>query len=80
MNKVCDLFVLIVFSVFNSHFAEDNTQLVLYPIEERGPVLTQLLQDLVQSTTDPWLLSLFYSILGQSAQAIQVTLVYTLRS
>ncbi|KAF9213257.1 regulator of (H+)-ATPase in vacuolar membrane [Podila verticillata] len=46
----------------------------VYEQEERGPVLTQLLQDLVQSTTDPWLLSLFYSMLGQSSQAIQVTL------
>ncbi|KAG0089757.1 regulator of (H+)-ATPase in vacuolar membrane, partial [Podila epicladia] len=46
----------------------------VYEPEERGPVLTQLLQDLVQTTTDPWLLSLFHSILGQSSQAIQVTL------
>ncbi|KAF9322115.1 regulator of (H+)-ATPase in vacuolar membrane [Podila horticola] len=46
----------------------------VYELEERGPVMTQLLQDLVQTTTDPWLLSLFHSILGQSSQAIQVTL------
>ncbi|KAF9438201.1 regulator of (H+)-ATPase in vacuolar membrane [Entomortierella beljakovae] len=42
--------------------------------EERGPVLTQLLRDLVKTTTDPWLLSLFYSMLGQSSEAIRVTL------
>ncbi|KAG0265351.1 regulator of (H+)-ATPase in vacuolar membrane [Mortierella polycephala] len=42
--------------------------------EERGPVLTQLLQDLVGTTTDPWFLSLLHSMLGQSANAIQVTL------
>ncbi|KAF9182064.1 regulator of (H+)-ATPase in vacuolar membrane [Haplosporangium sp. Z 11] len=42
--------------------------------EEQGPILTQLLQDLVGTTTDPWLLSLFYSMLGQTANAIQVTL------
>ncbi|KAI8603070.1 RAVE protein 1 C terminal-domain-containing protein [Dissophora ornata] len=42
--------------------------------EERGPVLTQLLQDLVKSTTDPWLLGLFYSMLGQTSKAIRVTL------
>ncbi|KAF9336485.1 regulator of (H+)-ATPase in vacuolar membrane [Podila minutissima] len=46
----------------------------VYEPEERGPVLTQLLQDLVQTTTDPWLLSLFHSILGQSSRSIQVTL------
>ncbi|KAF9114391.1 regulator of (H+)-ATPase in vacuolar membrane [Mortierella sp. AM989] len=42
--------------------------------EERGPVLTQLLQGLVTTTTDPWLLSLFYSMLGLSSKAIRVTL------
>ncbi|KAG0001476.1 regulator of (H+)-ATPase in vacuolar membrane [Entomortierella chlamydospora] len=42
--------------------------------EERGPILTQLLQDLVKTTTDPWLLSLFYSMLDLSSQAIRVTL------
>ncbi|KAF9354925.1 regulator of (H+)-ATPase in vacuolar membrane [Mortierella sp. AD094] len=42
--------------------------------EERGPVLTQLLQDLVKTTTDPWLLSLLYSMLDLPSQAIRVTL------
>ncbi|KAF9206869.1 regulator of (H+)-ATPase in vacuolar membrane [Haplosporangium sp. Z 27] len=42
--------------------------------EERGPVLTQLLQDLVKTTTDPWLLSLFYSMLDLPSRAIRVTL------
>ncbi|KAG0202623.1 regulator of (H+)-ATPase in vacuolar membrane [Mortierella sp. GBA30] len=46
----------------------------VYEKEERGPVLTQLLQDLIKTTMDPWLLSLFYSMLGQSANAIQVSL------
>ncbi|KAI7828679.1 RAVE protein 1 C terminal-domain-containing protein [Gamsiella multidivaricata] len=46
----------------------------VYEPEERGPVLRQLLQDLVKTTTDPWLLSLFYSMLGQPLNAIQVTL------
>ncbi|KAF9956234.1 regulator of (H+)-ATPase in vacuolar membrane [Mortierella alpina] len=46
----------------------------VYEQEERGPVLTRLLQDSVKTVTDPWLLSLFYSMLGQSANAIHVSL------
>ncbi|KAF9550360.1 regulator of (H+)-ATPase in vacuolar membrane [Mortierella hygrophila] len=46
----------------------------VYEQEERGPVLTLLLQDLVKTTTDPWLLSLLYSMLNQTGKAIQVTL------
>ncbi|KAG0315086.1 regulator of (H+)-ATPase in vacuolar membrane [Linnemannia gamsii] len=46
----------------------------VYEQEETGPVLTLLLQDLVKTTTDPWLLSLFYSMLNQTGKAIQVTL------
>ncbi|KAI1317690.1 regulator of (H+)-ATPase in vacuolar membrane [Mortierella claussenii] len=42
--------------------------------EERGPVLTRLLLDLVETTTDPWLLSLFYSMLGLTAKSMRVTL------
>ncbi|KAG0049588.1 regulator of (H+)-ATPase in vacuolar membrane [Gryganskiella cystojenkinii] len=42
--------------------------------EERGPVLTQLLQDLVTTASDPWLRSLFHSMLGQTSKAIHVTL------
>ncbi|KAF9420312.1 regulator of (H+)-ATPase in vacuolar membrane [Podila epigama] len=45
-----------------------------YEQEERGPVLTQLLRNLLTTTTDPWLLSLFHSMLGQSTNAIQVSL------
>lgn len=79
MSQVYDPFGLIVRTTF-SLTTEDNTILFTYSLEERGPVLTQLLQDLVQTTTDPWLLSLFHSILGQSSQAIQVTLVCILCS
>ncbi|KAF9934084.1 regulator of (H+)-ATPase in vacuolar membrane [Mortierella alpina] len=46
----------------------------VYELEERGPVLTRLLQDSVKTVTDPWLLSIFYSMLGQSANAIHVSL------
>ncbi|CAO3569226.1 unnamed protein product [Mortierella alpina] len=46
----------------------------VYEREERGPVLTRLLQDSVKIVTEPWLLSLFYSMLGQSANAIHVSL------
>ncbi|KAK3842238.1 MAG: RAVE protein 1 C terminal-domain-containing protein [Linnemannia gamsii] len=46
----------------------------VYEQEERGPVLKGLLQDLVGTTTDPWLLSLYYSMLGQTGKAIQVAL------
>ncbi|KAF9931631.1 regulator of (H+)-ATPase in vacuolar membrane [Linnemannia zychae] len=46
----------------------------VYEREERGPVLTQLLHDLVKTTTDPWLLSIFYSMLNQTEKAIEVTL------
>ncbi|KAF9908205.1 regulator of (H+)-ATPase in vacuolar membrane [Linnemannia zychae] len=46
----------------------------VYEREERGPVLSGLLQELVRTTTDPWLLSLYYSMLGQAGKAIQVTL------
>ncbi|KAG0244016.1 regulator of (H+)-ATPase in vacuolar membrane [Mortierella sp. GBA43] len=46
----------------------------VYEQEERGPVLTQLLRSLLTTTTDPWLLSLVYSMLGQPLQAMRVTL------
>ncbi|KAF9560394.1 regulator of (H+)-ATPase in vacuolar membrane [Mortierella alpina] len=46
----------------------------VYEQEERGPVLTRLLQDSTKTLTDPWLISLFYSMLGQSANAIHVSL------
>ncbi|KAF9585501.1 regulator of (H+)-ATPase in vacuolar membrane [Lunasporangiospora selenospora] len=46
----------------------------VYEPEERGPVLTKLLQDLIETTTDPWLLSLFYSMLGQTSNATLITL------
>ncbi|KAF9963358.1 regulator of (H+)-ATPase in vacuolar membrane [Modicella reniformis] len=52
----------------------------VYEQEERGPVLTQVLLELVKTTTDPWLLSLFYSMLGQPLKAIQVTLSNNLSS
>ncbi|KAF9350624.1 regulator of (H+)-ATPase in vacuolar membrane, partial [Mortierella sp. NVP85] len=45
-----------------------------YEQEERGPVLTQLLQGLLSTTTDPWLLSLIHSMLGESLKAIRATL------
>ncbi|KAG0341180.1 regulator of (H+)-ATPase in vacuolar membrane [Podila humilis] len=47
----------------------------VYESEERGPVLTQLLKDIANTTTDPWLLSLLHSNLDQPSKAIQVTLV-----
>ncbi|KAG0303627.1 regulator of (H+)-ATPase in vacuolar membrane [Dissophora globulifera] len=46
----------------------------IFEQEECGPVLTQLLQDLIETTKDPWLLSHFYSMLGQTFKALRVTL------
>ncbi|KAG0330063.1 regulator of (H+)-ATPase in vacuolar membrane [Dissophora globulifera] len=46
----------------------------IFEQEECGPVLTQLLQDLIETTKDPWLLSHFHSMLGQTFKALRVTL------
>ncbi|KAF9916958.1 regulator of (H+)-ATPase in vacuolar membrane [Lobosporangium transversale] len=46
----------------------------VYEPEERGPVLTQLLLGLLRTTKDPWLLSLYYSMLGQNTKAMRVAL------